>query len=384
VILTLVGVFLVGANAERWCPFGGIEALYTYLDEGNMTCSLAVSNFYILGAVLVSALLLRRVFCGYACPIGALSEWIQKGASKLGIKPARVPGKVDGVLALLKYPLLAVILYFTWRAGELIFRGFDPCYALLSRHGEDITFWTYAAAGAVVIASVFITVPFCRWLCPLAAVLNPISRIGVSRVRRDPEACTDCGKCAKACPMAIPVDKVLEVTHARCTSCLDCLGKCPETAQGALHWKLPGMPGEGWRPRRAQALLVTLLLLIMTTAVCGAYLFPLPSFVWTRGEAEAPQETADLELRIEGLHCRGNASLFTYFLDRDDELSLEGYLRLEAWPDPNIAAVRILYDSSINDEAMIKMAITEAYFDMLTNDWRHSPFIIEGYDPLGF
>ena len=199
-ILTVTGVFLLGANAERWCPFGGVEAIYTYINEGNLTCSLAVSNFYILGAVLLSALLLRRVFCGYACPIGALSEWLQKGAKKLGIKPARVPRGLDGFLSLLKYPILAVILYYTWTAGELIFRGFDPCYALLSRHGEDITFWAYVTAGGIVLFSFFITVPFCRWLCPLAAVLNPFSRFGAAKVKRNEEPCTSCRKCAKACP----------------------------------------------------------------------------------------------------------------------------------------------------------------------------------------
>ncbi len=31
-VLTLAGVFLLGSNAESWCPFGGIEAI-----EGTMT-----------------------------------------------------------------------------------------------------------------------------------------------------------------------------------------------------------------------------------------------------------------------------------------------------------------------------------------------------------
>ena len=78
----------------------------------------------------------------------------------------------DRVLSLGKYVVLAVVLYLTYRAGELIFRGFDPCYALISKHGEDITFWTYAVSGAVLAGSLVSSVPFCRWLCPLAAVLN--------------------------------------------------------------------------------------------------------------------------------------------------------------------------------------------------------------------
>jgi len=71
--LTIVGVYVLKGNAERWCPFGGVEAAYMYFSQGQMLCSLGVSNFYILGAVLILTLLLRRVFCGYMCPIGAIS-----------------------------------------------------------------------------------------------------------------------------------------------------------------------------------------------------------------------------------------------------------------------------------------------------------------------
>ena len=80
------------------------------------------------------------------------------------------------MLALLKYAVLAIILYATWSTGELLFRGYDPCYALISRHGEDITFWAYAVAGAIVVASLVIVVPFCRWFCPLAAGAQSSSR----------------------------------------------------------------------------------------------------------------------------------------------------------------------------------------------------------------
>ena len=63
--LTVVGVFVVRGNAELWCPFGGIEAAYTYVKEGSVICSLGVSNFYILGALLLLTLVARRAFCSY-------------------------------------------------------------------------------------------------------------------------------------------------------------------------------------------------------------------------------------------------------------------------------------------------------------------------------
>ena len=376
-LLTLVGVFLFRGHAERWCPFGGVETLYTYATEGNLTCSLAMSNFYILAGVLVMTLLLRRVFCGYMCPIGTISEWLQRGAARLGRGAVRVPGRLDRGLSVLKYVVLVIILYFTYRASELVFRGFDPCYALISRHGEDITFWAYAIAGAVVLGSLVVVLPFCRWLCPLSAVLNPFSRFGLTRIKRDEDACFDCGHCAEVCPMAIPVDKLGQVTAARCLSCLSCVDGCPARQDGAMAWGPPSWMGHRW----SKAVLVAVLLSCTTAAVAASHLFPLPSFVKTRGRA--PEVTATTELDITGLTCRGKATLLVYFLERDDEFELAGHLKLEAWPGPAAARARITFDPLLCDQAAIKRAVTEPYYDALGAIWRLSPFEIKGYDPIG-
>ena len=377
-IFVLAGVFVVGGNCERWCPFGGVEAIYTYATEGNMLCSLGTSNFFILGGALVTTILLRRALCGYMCPIGTLSEWVYGLGRRLHIPAVRVPPKADRFLALLKYVVVAAILVATWRAGELIFRGFGPCYALISRHGTDITFWAYVVSGAVVIVSLVIMVPFCRWFCPLAAVLNPFSRFGLARVKRNAEDCSDCGLCAKNCPMAIPVEQLSEVTMARCTSCLSCVDACHRN-QGetrALSWGPPRPLGRQW----SQAALIAVLLTCTTGAVAASYLFPMPSFVKSRGSQ--PERTAEIELKIENLTCRGRANLFFYFLERDDLFEIPGYIKAEAWPDPNLAKVRITFDPAKADENAIKRAITEPYYDVGADFWRNSPFRVEGYDPL--
>ncbi len=253
--LVLMGVFVLVRNCERWCPFGGVEAIYTYAAEGNMLCSLGVSNFFILGGVLLLTLLARRAFCGYICPIGTISEWLRAVARRLGLRGWPVGGRADRVFSLMQYVVLVVILVLTYRAGELIFRGYDPCYALIGRHGEDITYWAYVVSGVIVVASLVTMLPFCRWFCPFAAVLNVFSRFGWTRVQRDRERCRDCGLCARECPMAIPVDQVQQVTAARCISCLKCVEVCPTSQAGALYWG-PRLPR---RRRWSQVVLVALL-----------------------------------------------------------------------------------------------------------------------------
>ncbi len=74
----------------------------------------------------------------------------------------------------------------------------------------------------------------------------------------------------------------------------------------------------------------------------------------------------------------------TYYLERDDAFQIAGYIKLEAWPASDAAEARITYDPSVCDEAAVKRAITEPYYDSVGGMWRLSPFQIEGYDQLEF
>jgi polyferredoxin len=69
------------------------------------------------------------------------------------------------------------------------------------------------------------------------------------RIRREPAACIDCAKCAKACPSALPVDKLITIKSAECTGCLECVAVCP--AAGALYMSLPRIAGRNARATQA-------------------------------------------------------------------------------------------------------------------------------------
>ena len=375
--LTLIAVFVLGANAEVWCPFGGVEAAYEYITEGTMLCSLGVANFFVLASVLVMTLLLRRVFCGYVCPLGTISELLQEGAERLGLKPRDVGPRTDAVLRLLKYPVLVFILWISWRAAELLFRGFDPIYALISRHGKDITVWAYVVLGAIVVSSLFVRIPFCRWLCPMAAVMNPLSRFGVVRLRRHEDPCTGCGLCDKACPVAIPVSEIGVVDHARCYTCLECVEACPPKAAGSLTLELPRSLGARRLP---QASVVAAVLVLISMAAVADQLWPLPSFVKERGER--PDVVGRVELEVTGITCRGSSSALWNHLQRDDVYALPGFLRLETWPAGGFARVVAVYDPAEADDEAVRLAITGAGINA-AGDWVVPDYRIRGYDPFG-
>jgi ferredoxin len=232
------------------------------------------------------------------------------------------------------------------------------------------------SAGGILAGSFLVRLPFCRWLCPLAAVFVPFSRAGRARIRRDPAACSGCGACTGACPMEIPVARRESVREARCTSCLECVEACPARARGALVLALPGVR----RRLVPQAALIAALVACLAVAAVPGQLFPPASFTQTRGMA--PARAATIDLRVRELNCRGRATLLAGFLERDDLYALPGYVKLEAWPAPGAGRARITYDPAQTDPASIRRAIVEPAFDATGNRWLASPFAIEGYDPL--
>ncbi len=213
---------------EDYCPFGGVESLWGLLTTGEFSCALGPLNLSLMLAVLALALVAKKAFCGWACPIGFLGELAARLGGRVWKRRPLVPSKADGRLKLLRYVVLAAALFFTYRAGELVLRGYDPFYLIFSGLGHGSAGVLSALALSTLALGAFV-VPmlFCRYLCPMGAVFDPFSRLGLIRVRRDEAKCTGCGRCARACPHGIAVDQLHTVSHRDCTNCLECMDACP-------------------------------------------------------------------------------------------------------------------------------------------------------------
>lgn len=218
-----------GSNRfEAFCPFGGVEALYGLFTTQNFTCALAPLNLSLLIGVVALTILTKRTFCGWVCPLGSISEWIGRLADKVWKKRPRIPRSVDRYMRLLRYPVLAIILYYTYQIGDLIFRGYDPFYLIFSGMGHGALGWiSYGVIALFVIGAFFQPMFFCRYFCPLAAVLDPFSKIGLVRIRRNMETCTDCTVCNRKCHFGLEPMEMKKVTHRDCVNCLECVEACP-------------------------------------------------------------------------------------------------------------------------------------------------------------
>jgi len=89
----------------------------------------------------------------------------------------------------------------------------------------------------LVVGSVFVQNLWCRYLCPYGALMGFASMLSPVGIRREPDLCIDCGKCAKACPSALPVDRLITIKSAECIGCMECVAECP--AAGALFMAAP-------------------------------------------------------------------------------------------------------------------------------------------------
>lgn len=230
------------AGVEGYLPIAGMMNFKYWLLSGHVP-GVHPAAMFLLVAFVAIAFLFRKAFCSWLCPVGTISEYLWRWGHRLFRRNFRLPRWLDIPLRSLKYLLLA---FFVWAVTDMSaaeIAGFmrSP-YGLIADVKMLNFFRLLSETGLIVIAllvvaSVLVQNFWCRYLCPYGALLGLAALPGPLRIRRDPRACIDCAKCAKACPSALPVDKLVSIKSAECTGCLECVAVCP--AQGALAMAAP-------------------------------------------------------------------------------------------------------------------------------------------------
>jgi len=264
-------------------------------------------------ATVVATLVVGRVWCGWVCPLGTVLEYVRfKGARR---RARRLPPR----LRLAKYVLLVMIVIMAafgsltlivldpvtlatrTAAAALIptvdsgVRGVEKLMAHVSWMQGAVEWIDTTARGHVLPAvtpvftqALFLGLLFaaivalnlladrfwCRYLCPLGALLGALAKFTPLRPLVG-EGCTSCSRCAAACRLGaidggaetrralggpdaaspLPGDRSdLEVVSSECTVCLDCLAACP--APEAMRFGLcaGGGPWREYDPARRQFL----------------------------------------------------------------------------------------------------------------------------------
>ena len=218
------------------CPIGALQAAV-----GGMTRHVP---FYVLGLLMLFGVVLGRVVCGLLCPFGLVQDLLHK----IPVPKWNPPKQVDRPARLVKYFVL-LVLVIGLPAFAVTQTGVTPPYfckyicpagtlgggipllladpALRSLAGGLFS-WKVLVLAAVVVASMLIHRPFCRYLCPLGAFYALFNRFSFFQMHLDEAACIGCKKCEHACPMAVEVTK--NINSAECIRCGKCKTVCPTGA----------------------------------------------------------------------------------------------------------------------------------------------------------
>ncbi len=259
---------------EAYCPFGGIQALSSYLLNNSLACSMTTTQITMGIMLIVGIVLFSKLFCAYICPIGTISEWLGNVGDKFKIS-LKISGVTDKILRSLKYLLLFITFYFTLDSNELFCRKYDPFFAIATGFSLDtVLLYALPALAIVIVGSLLFRLFWCKYFCPFGAVSNifkfswflvslllayfiiikagiPLSYVWplamacaggyvleiwgekfnflpVAKITRNESSCTNCQLCSRKCPQAIDVAKMKVVDAADCNLCGDCLEVCPE------------------------------------------------------------------------------------------------------------------------------------------------------------
>ncbi len=135
-----------------------------------------------------------------------------------------IPIKIDKKLRLIKFAFLPAIIIATFFTGNYFFETIDPFKAIFSQKGNTVQ-WILAVI--LILTSLVIYRPFCRFICPLAVLMNLTGKFTIFKINKACEKCTDCGMGKKVCPVNA-IDDKCKVDESECIRCGKCIESCPK------------------------------------------------------------------------------------------------------------------------------------------------------------
>jgi MauM/NapG family ferredoxin protein len=311
-------VFLTRAEVGE-APSGALT-LYFDLDPlillATWLSTHALTGLSLLALItLAVTIVLGRVFCGWFCPFGVLHQimtWLRSRTRKgrphhelsspwqrakylvlialliMALFGAQWIGVLDPFSMLYRSLVTAVLPAFQWiiEAGANAIYDADP--HLGDAHLSDLTDVVYESAtdhlfagarqlftGAGLIFAIFVATLllnfwrprfWCRYVCPLGALLGLFARRSMLRLQQEDSACNDCGLCSINCPAAAQPEERGAWLQDECFGCWNCVASCK---QGGLEFAFE----PPWRkPQAARVSLTRRAVLRSATAGVGGLL----------------------------------------------------------------------------------------------------------------
>ena len=246
----------------------------------------------VFGIIIVAAVVLGRVWCGWVCPFGLYVDLMTRLRKALKIKRRNFSDTFNDRFHQLSYLILALIIILSvvfasqaltgtqlvsgTQKGGFVYTYFSAPFCqvcpmkpicILSETtvglmktnwitqnttgqfwqlGYYITSTNLIILGLVTVAAFFFRRSWCR-ICPLGGLIAlfnrfpPFKWISGVRLNKVEEKCTKCGICKRVCPTQVKEvyeKKSGDVASSQCIYCLRCVEMCPN--EDCLQFKLVG------------------------------------------------------------------------------------------------------------------------------------------------
>ena len=218
------------------CPIGALQSVI-----GDRNYHFA---FYVVGFLMFVGAICGRFVCGWLCPFGLFQDLLHKIPFIRKIRTF----KGDMILRKLKYVILALfVIILPMCVVDAVGIG-DPWFCkyicpvgtaeggialvLLNEGLRQTIGWLYTWKMAILIVLIVLSViiyrPFCRYLCPLGAIYGAFNKISAVGLHCDKDKCVSCRKCERVCKMAVYPAETPK--SAECIKCGLCVKECPTKA----------------------------------------------------------------------------------------------------------------------------------------------------------
>jgi MauM/NapG family ferredoxin protein len=224
--------------------------------------------------VVAATVLVGRVFCGWVCPLGAFNDFVgsfrrrkkaapETALDRHGIKVKyyvlvgilvaalfqfHIVGILDPLALTIRSFSLAVSPAFNYLAHgsfDLLYRAglepvsavSEPVYEFLRNHIMSFGRPVFVQGSLIgllflgILALNFVRRRFwCRFACPLGALLGLLSRFSLLNHKLESDACNDCSLCLATCAGGARPYPGDQWRGSECVLCMSCESSCPKQA----------------------------------------------------------------------------------------------------------------------------------------------------------
>ena len=202
-------------GAIRTAYEGGSYAFLLYDPFSLAIWGVAILGFFLWG---------RGLFCGWLCPFGALQEFAHHLGRLLRLPVLELTRAWDQRLKAVKYLLLAGLVATVFVAPDHVDKAaeVEPFKTAITTY--FVREWYYVAYAAIwLISGMVLFKGFCRYVCPLGALMAIGGLLrGRDWIHRRAECGSPCQLCRVKCNYGA-IRKTGEIQYSECFQCLDCV-----------------------------------------------------------------------------------------------------------------------------------------------------------------